>query len=429
MTGRVVVTGAGVISSIGAGVEEFERNLYAGCSGVGPSPLLGEGAIAAEVRNFNPQPWLGTRVFACSTAARRLLSVAAHMALTATGLQQQEGAEGDPNLGLVCGTMFGSVHSITSFDWSGVTDGPTYVNPMEFPNTVINSPAGQAAIKFKLRGVNSTISAGLVSGLYAIHYAAEFLRLGRATALLAGGVEELSEEAQVSFGKVGVLSASGRLRPFAEDRDGTVLGEGSALWMLETAESAEARGAKALLEIGGFGAAHDAHNIQAYRVRGEGATAAIEQALAAAGIGAAEIGCVVAGASGSRAGDEMELHALRRVFGARLDRIPVCAPKAAFGEALGASGALCALSAGLALAAGSVSRPPGHADPAGSHCAEGSGRRIRAGQLFRLRRQQRRSGFERFELIWRTKSIVRSCPTSCRLLSRSTWAPVTRAWR
>jgi 3-oxoacyl-(acyl-carrier-protein) synthase len=224
------------------------------------------------------------------------------------------------------------------------------VNPGEFPNTVINSPAGQAAIKHKLRGVNSTISAGLVSGLYAIHYAAEFLRFGRATALLAGGVEELSEEGWVSFGKVGVLSQKGCPRPFAADRDGMVLGEGSALWMLETAESAEARGAKPMLEIAGFGAAHDAHDIQAYRVRAEGATSAIEQALRAAEIEPDAIGCVIASASGSLAGDEMELRALRNVFGARLDAIPVCAPKAAFGEALGASGALCALTGGLALA-------------------------------------------------------------------------------
>ena len=366
MTSRVVVTGAGVISAAGAGVEEFERNLYAGCSGVGPSPLLGETAIAAEVRNFNPQTWLGNKGIRVLDRSARLLSVAAHMALTSTGLQQQEAGEGDPNLGLVCGTMFGSVHSITSFDWSGVTDGPAYVNPMEFPNTVINSPAGQAAIKHKLRGVNSTISAGLVSGLYAIHYAAEFLRFGRATALLAGGVEELCEESFFSFGKVGVLSKSGALRPFSPDRDGAVLGEGSALWMLETAESAQARGAKPLLEILGFGAAHDAHDIRTYRVRAEGATSAIEQALSAAQTSPESIGCIIAGASGSRAGDEMELNALRNIFGARLDKIPVCAPKAAFGEALGASGALCALTAGLALSkqtvpptAGFVSAEPG----------------------------------------------------------------------
>src|SRR6266699_773613 len=306
MSERTVITGAGVISAIGAGVEEFERTLYAGASGVKPSELFGDHTVTAEVRNFNPQQWLGNKGIRVLDRSARLLCVAAQMALTATGLQQQEGSEGDPNLGLVCGTMFGSVHSITSFDWSGVTDGPAYVNPMEFPNTVINSPAGQAAIKHKLRGVNSTISAGLVSGLYAIHYAAEFLMLGRASALLAGGVEELCEESYLSFKKVGVISASGRTRPCGLDRDGTVLGEGSALWMLETAESAEARGAKALLEIGGFGAAHDANDTNAYRVRGEGATSAIVQALRAAGIGPESIGCVVAGASGSRAGDEMK---------------------------------------------------------------------------------------------------------------------------
>ncbi len=306
--------------------------------------------MAAEVRNFTPQTWLGNKGIRVLDRSARLLCVAARMALTATGLQQQEGNEGDPDLGLVCGTMFGSVHSITSFDWSGVIDGPTYVNPMEFPNTVINSPAGQAAIKFKLRGVNSTISAGLASGLYAIHYATEFLRFGRATALLAGGVEELCEESFFSFGKVGVLSPTGRLQPFGTDRDGIVLGEGSALWMLETAASAQARGVKPLIEICGFGAAHDAHDIQEFRLRGEGATSAIEQALQAAEIEPAAIGCVIAGASGSRAGDGMETHALREVFGSRLEQIPICAPKAAFGEALGASGALCAVTAGLALA-------------------------------------------------------------------------------
>src|SRR5260370_11713406 len=114
------------------------------------------------------------------------------MARWGTGVEQRGGGEGDPDPGLVCGTMFGSVHSITSFDWSGVTDGPSYVNPMEFPNAVINSPAGQAAIKHKLRGVNSTISAGLVSGLYAIHYAAASLLFARAPPLTAAAVEDLS---------------------------------------------------------------------------------------------------------------------------------------------------------------------------------------------------------------------------------------------
>jgi len=352
LTARIVVTGTGVISSIGAGIEEFENALFAGRSGIGPRTLFTEtvpAGAAGEIRNFTPQQWLGNKGLRVLDRSARLVCVASHMALKASGLTQPEGDAGDPNLGLVLGTMFGSVHSITAFDWSGLTDGPTLVNPMEFPNTVINSPAGQAAIKHKLRGVNSTISAGLVSGLYAIHYAMEFLRFGRATALMAGGVEELCEESYLSFAKAGWYSASGRLAPFAPDCDGSVLGEGSALWMLETEEGARKRGVQPLLEVCGFGSAHDAHGINAFNPRGAGAAAAMREALRAAEVAPESIACIVASAGGSRAGDAMENHALKNVFGACLADIPISAPKAAFGECLGATGALLALSAGAAL--------------------------------------------------------------------------------
>jgi 3-oxoacyl-[acyl-carrier-protein] synthase II len=352
VTTRIVVTGAGVISSLGAGVEEFENALFEGRSGIGPRTLFADTvpvAAAGEIRNFTPQQWLGNKGLRVLDRSARLICVSASMALQASGLSQADAAEGDPDLGLVLGTMFGSVHSITSFDWSGLIDGPNLVNPMEFPNTVINSPAGQAAIKHKLRGVNSTISAGLVSGLYAIHYAMEFLRFGRAAALLAGGVEELCEESYLSFAKAGWQSPSGRLAPFSPDRDGSILGEGSAVWMLETEEGAKKRGTRPLLEVCGFGSAHDAHHITEFNPRGEGAAAAMREALRAADIGTEAIACIVASAGGSRQGDAMEARALRIVFGEHLSRIPISAPKAAFGECLGASGALLALSAGAAL--------------------------------------------------------------------------------
>ena len=359
MTARIVVTGAGVISSLGAGIEEFENALFEGKTGIGPRTLFTEtvsAAAAGEIRNFAPQQWLGNKGLRVLDRSARLICVSASMALQAAGLTQTESTEGDPELGLVLGTMFGSVHSITSFDFSGLTDGPNLVNPMEFPNTVINSPAGQAAIKHKLRGVNSTISAGVVSGLYAIHYAMEFLRFGRAAALLAGGVEELCEESYLSFAKAGWQSPSGRLAPFSPDRDGSILGEGSAVWMLETEEGATKRGAQPLLEVCGFGSAHDAHNITEFNPRADGAAAAIRGALEASGIGPEDVACIVASAGGSRHGDAMEARALRNVFGGRLSDVPVCAPKAAFGECLGASGALLALSAGAALRRGSA--PP-----------------------------------------------------------------------
>jgi 3-oxoacyl-(acyl-carrier-protein) synthase len=220
---------------------------------------------------------------------------------------------------------------------------------MEFPNTVINAPAGQAAIRHKLRGVNSTVCAGFASGLHAIHYGAEFLRFGRAAALLAGGVEELCEESVNGFSRTGVLSPSGRARPMCADRDGAVPGEGAALWMIETEEAALARGRSPWLEICGFGCGHDARGIFGFDPRGSGAAEAIRRALDDSGIGPPDVACVIASASGSRAGDEMEARALEAVFGRGLARLPVCAPKAAFGEAMGASGALCAVAAGLAL--------------------------------------------------------------------------------
>jgi 3-oxoacyl-[acyl-carrier-protein] synthase II len=281
--------------------------------------------------------------------AARLLCVSSHMALCATGVVNEIGEAGDPELGLVCGTMFGGVHSIAAFDWSGLTEGVTLVNPMEFPNTVINSPAGQAAIKYKLRGVNSTICCGLSSGLQAIHYAAEFLRFGRARVLLAGGVEELCEESLAGFVKTGISSKSGTVRPFGTDRDGTIPGEGSALWVLETDEGAAAHGRTPWFEVCGAGTAQDAFSIQGYNVRGEGAATAITQALEYSSIDASQIALIVASANGSRTGDEMEARALRQVFGDRLNDIPVTAPKSVFGECMGVSGALCAVTAGIAL--------------------------------------------------------------------------------
>jgi 3-oxoacyl-[acyl-carrier-protein] synthase II len=342
------VTGAAAISPAGAGLEEFQKALYEGKSAVEASTRF-PGAVTSEFHDLNVTPWLGAKGIRMLDRAARLLCVSSHMALTSTGVTNEIGDGGDPAIGLVCGTMFGGVHSIASFDWSGLTEGVTLVNPMEFPNTVINSPAGQAAIKYKLRGVNSTICCGLSSGLQAIHYAAEFLRFGRARVLLAGGVEELCEESLAGFTKTGVASPTGAVRPFGSDRDGAIPGEGSALWVLETEEGAAERGREPWFEICGCGVAQDAYSIQAYNVRGEGAATAIAQALEYSGVDAGQVALIVASANGSRTGDEMEARALRQTFGDRLQQIPMVAPKASFGECMGASGALGALVAGIAL--------------------------------------------------------------------------------
>src|SRR5436305_6421351 len=139
---RIVVTGAGIISSIGAGVTEFAAALWAGKTGVAPSERLG-GSVAADIGEFNPAPWLGNKGVRILDRGTRLLCIAAQMALSETKLLQDTAGAGDEDLGMFSGTLFGGIHSITGFDWVGQTDGPALVSPMEFPNTVINAPAGQ----------------------------------------------------------------------------------------------------------------------------------------------------------------------------------------------------------------------------------------------------------------------------------------------
>ena len=343
---RIVVTGGGIISAIGIGLADFTSALWAGKSGIAPSERLG--GSAADIGEFNPAPWLGNKGVRILDRGTRLLCIAAQMALADTKLLQDPAGDGDPDLGMFSGTMFGGIHSITAFDWVGQTDGPSLVSPMDFPNTVINAPAGQAAIKHKLRGVNSTVCCGLSSGLYAIDNAAWFLRFGRAKYLLAGGMEEACEESALGFRTMGLASPTGSVQPFGTSRNGTAPGEGSAMWMLETEQTAKARGMTPLFEILGFGCAHDALGLS-YNPRAEGATAAIQQALEMSGIGPESIACVVASANGSAVGDQMEARALSSVFGDRAAALPVCAPKAALGEAMGASGAMAAMIAGLAL--------------------------------------------------------------------------------
>lgn len=359
---RVVITGTGVIASVGAGSDEFEEALYAGRTGLTRSEVIdlddGTPVETCELLNFRPQKWLGPKGIRVLDRSARFLAVAGQMVLESVDKVPEPDSEGDPELGLVCGTIFGSVHSITSFDWSGLEDGPKYVNPMAFPNTVINSPAGQAAIKHKLRGVNSTISAGLASSLYAMRYAADFLRFGRASMLLTGGVEEVAEESYLGFRKNDWLSPANRALPFSARRDGVVLGEGAALVAMETLASAERRNTVPLAEFGGFGSAHDARSIQNYSPDHVGAVEAINQALGDAEMKDTDISFIISGASGSRGGDRLELEALREVFGARLAEIPVYSPKAACGETLGAAGALGVVAALLAFKRGQIPPTP-----------------------------------------------------------------------
>lgn len=360
---RVVVTGAGAISPVAdspAGLTAALREGRSGLKSIELFPLDGLGSRqAGEIRPFDPREHLGDRNLRPVDRTSRLLLVAAGQALESSGWTRERRAASE--LGLVVGTTFCSVRTIAEFDRRGQKLGPSYASPMDFANSVINAAAGQAAIWFDLRGVNSTISGGEASGLQAIAYAADLIRTGRAEALLAGGVEELCYESFLGYLRAGRLaSANGegeRPVPFDARRNGFALAEGAGLLLLEDAESAARRGAPVLAEVLGHG--------EAFAVSPEedemcGAVArAVRLALADAATAPGEIDCLFASANGSVAGDRCEALGAAAALGARAADLPVAAVKGMLGEALGASGGFQAVALLGSFADGTLPGIPG----------------------------------------------------------------------
>jgi 3-oxoacyl-[acyl-carrier-protein] synthase II len=335
----VVITGVGVLSPIGCGRAAFWEGLAKGASGIVPLTLFDTADLhsrMAGVVNYDPAELLGAKGLRYLSRSTKWLQCATAMAIEDAGL---EAAADRSGWALVVGTAFGSLQSISEFDHEALRNGPSSVNPMSFPNTVINAPAGQTAIRFGLRGPNTTISAGCVSGLNALGYGAGLIRSGGIEFVLAGGAEELCEASYRGYYQGGQLSGSGGLEqamPFDRRRNGLILGEGAAILLLEPAAQASRRGARILGEIAGFGETFGP----------DAGSLAMRIAIEEAGIEPDDVDLICAGASGSKAGDAEEARAIQETFGAHASSLAVHAVKAACGEALGASGALQA-AAGL----------------------------------------------------------------------------------
>jgi 3-oxoacyl-[acyl-carrier-protein] synthase II len=364
---QVVVSGAGAISPLGARGEEILQALAEGKRGF--SPLSGSpfdpdrtGVPWAGLVSFAPEDHFGDKNYRVIDRTGQLVLIAAGAALAAAGLDPAAIAERE--VGLVLGTLFGSVNTIASFDRRGVEAGPKYVKPLDFANSVINAAAGQAAIWHDLRGINSTVAGGGSGGIQALAQAFDLIRGGRATVLLAGGAEELSLEALLGFGRAGLLAPAAaemapRPEPFGAGRNGAALAEGAALLLLETAESARQRGARPLGALCGHGAAFDPSQFRQEESAAEAIARAIGLALEDAGWSTDEVDLLLVSASGLPRLDRCEAMALAHVFGERLASVPFLAPKRVLGETLGAGGALAALVALAALRRGEVPAQPG----------------------------------------------------------------------
>jgi 3-oxoacyl-[acyl-carrier-protein] synthase II len=348
MTKRVAITGMGVVTSLGNSPTEFHSALCAGrqASYRRESCKLDDASCTqgGSISSFEPESYLSGKPLRPLDRTGRIVAAAARLALENSGWVAALLRNHD--VGLVLGTMFGSVRTIAEFDRRGLTQGPACVSPLDFANTVLNAAAGQTAIWHNLRGINSTIACGSCSGLMALGYAADLIRYRGHTAILAGGADEFCFESFCGFDRAGLLcKANGHDDfpvPFAAARSGFALGEAAALLMLEEWDSALARGATIIGEIRGHGNAYDPGGNR--ECRPETIARAMEAAVADSGLNASDIGCISASANGSVFADRNEALAVKAFFNGSSDTIPITAIKSAVGEVLGASGVLQAIS-------------------------------------------------------------------------------------
>ena len=345
MDRKVVITGIGVISPIGIGKESYWYGLFKGKEGFKSISLFDTASynvhIAGEIDNFDPILLLGKKGLRTLDRSTRLISAAAKLSIDDANLQITN--VNSNFMGVSIGTTFGSLHSISQFDREGLVEGPRYVNPSHFPNTVINSPASQISIRFGIKGFNTTISTGFCASLDAFCYAVDFIRLKRANMVLTGGVEELCEETFLGFHNLGLLSGSDggepKSSPFDAKRNGLILSEGGAVLVIEDKEHAMQRGADILAEVLGYGNAFDSRADKDFLNAGQGLRNAITEALKDASLSPDDIGCISSSANSTRGLDLMETKVIKKVFGERSYEIPVSSIKSMIGESFSASGA------------------------------------------------------------------------------------------
>jgi len=346
---RIVITGIGVLASNGIGKSEFWEAVKEGRSGAKPVTLFDvkglRTKLAGEISAFDPEALLGPKGLRNLDRCTKLTLAASKLAMDDAGIKYPIDKEDTDIFGVSLGTTVGSLWSISEFDKESLRDGPRSVNPALFPNTVINSPASQVSIRFNIQGFNSTISTGFCSSIDAIFYAMNMINLYEYKVVLAGGVEDLSEQIYKGFHKIGHLAGSRAGKeeincPFDKRRNGILFGEGAGIVIMEELERASKRGARIYAEVLGYGTSFDPESDNIYNPKAKGAISAIELCLRDAGLNAGDIDYISASANSTLDCDAMETIAVKSAFGKRAGDIPISSIKSMVGESFSAAGAL-----------------------------------------------------------------------------------------
>jgi nodulation protein E len=366
MTRRVVVTGMGVIAAPGKSVAEFWASLAQGQSAIRPMTLLPEGSLrfsnAAEVRDYRPADHFEEKQADSLDRFAQFALIAAREAVRDAGLEVNS-ALGE-HTAVVTGTSTGGQTSEDEQFRELYAKSQSRIHPLTIARTMSNAGASAITREFGIVGPSYTISTACSSSNHAIGQAFGMVRSGMVDVAIAGGSEAPFSLGFLKAWEAMRIVAPDTCRPFSRDRRGLIIGEGAGMLVLETLESAQARGAKIWGEIAGFGMSSDAHHLT--QPLAEGAARAMRWALADAGTPPEAIGYINAHGTGTAANDATEAAAIHSVFGPHAKSLLVSSTKSMHGHALGAAGALEAVATLCALKHGLV--PPTvnftEADPA-----------------------------------------------------------------
>lgn len=352
---RVVITGVGVLTPIGTGIEGFWDGLRAQRSAVrtitrfDPAPFRTH--VAAEVADFQPHDWMEARRAKRLDRCSQFSLAAARMALADAELKLE--AEDRDRIGAMMGTALGGAPFAEREHERFLSEGLRGVDPGLALTVFAGASSCNLAIEFGITGPNSTNGMSCASGTIAIGDAFRAIRTGDADVMLAGGSEApLAPLTYAAFAIIRAMSTRNddpatASRPFDRQRDGFVMAEGAAVLVLEERTRAVARGAKIYLEVCGYGLTNDAHHMAAPRPDGRQATRAMALALRDAHVRPGDVQYVNAHGSSTPLNDTTETLAIRQLFGGHADRLAVSGTKGYYGHALGASGAfeaaICAL--------------------------------------------------------------------------------------
>jgi 3-oxoacyl-[acyl-carrier-protein] synthase II len=358
---RVVVTGLGLVSPVGIGVEESWAALVAGKSGIGPITLFDASTfptrIAGEVKGFDPTKFMDRKEARRNDRFIQFALAAAEMAMKDSGLDM---AKEDPErVGAIVGAGIGGLGTIEEEYKTFLEKGVRKIGPFFIPSLIINLAPGQISLKYGMKGPNFSPVSACATGNHSIGDATLYIERGLADVMITGGCE-----ATITPLGIGGFCAARALserndapekasRPFDKNRDGFVAGEGSGLLILEEYERAKRRGAKIYAEVVGYGASADANHITSPAPEGEGGQRAMRMALGDAGIAPDQVGYVNTHGTSTPQGDVAECQAIAKVFGEHARKgLMVSSTKSMTGHLLGAAGGLEAVVSVLALSRG-----------------------------------------------------------------------------